>query len=134
MIKHKWVYEPFSTHHGWEPPEYRCSICGDTFKGDDPPNGDCSDKAQLTALRTLLAKVKPVVEAVLDNAYSKESIPESNDVWWVCNLCHQEIGLGERGTEDEAESHKDWCVVSKLQALLPEIEQALGKERGDGTH
>ncbi len=39
---HKWEYVTFSTHHGWEPAEYRCVKCGRIWKSaEDAPKGPC---------------------------------------------------------------------------------------------
>lgn len=45
-VPHAWGYVPFSTHHGWEPPEYCCGVCGQRFKGTDPPHVPCAQVAE----------------------------------------------------------------------------------------
>jgi hypothetical protein len=40
-MRHKWQYNPFSTHHGWELPEYKCELCGKIIKSDILPEDGC---------------------------------------------------------------------------------------------
>ena len=96
-----WIYIPFSSHHGWEAPEYQCSVCHEIIKTDEKLpvrkcskgfspsiNGETTQEVRMWFQKELPGVWEKYIHAISisDELFDKEAYPHTVAVNFVLSI------------------------------------------------